>query len=261
LVGFSILSITPVRVHPSERAEMVTQLLFGDLYKVSSTSQDGKWVKINTVYDDYEGWIDAKVHYRVTPQEFEHLLELQSNGWLVSQPYGFLESDGEKWPVTLGSVLPDNKSFVLGKRTFEVNVPTVHPLNTNGNPVSFEILSSVALPYLNTPYLWGGKSVAGIDCSGFVQQILRFLGFRIDRDASQQASFGKEITFSDHRVGDLAFFSNSEGRINHVGLVWSKNAIIHSSGRVRIDKLNEIGIFNSETGFNTHFLAHIRRIF
>jgi gamma-D-glutamyl-L-lysine dipeptidyl-peptidase len=251
-----------VRVHPSERAELVTQLLFGDLYTISSHSHDGKWVKICTVYDEYEGWIDAKIHNKVTEAEFNQLVDKQSEGWLVTQRYGHLECDGEEWPVTLGSVLPDNSSFTLGKRSFTVHVPSIQStIRTANQLITFEMLSEAALPYLNAPYLWGGKSIAGIDCSGFVQQVLKFLGYRILRDTSQQISFGKEVGFFDHRIGDLAFFSNSEGRINHVGIVWAKNTIIHASGRVRIDKLNEIGIFNSETGFNTHFLSTIRRIF
>lgn len=261
MIGFSILSVLPVRIHPSERAEMVTQLLFGDLYKVSSVSQDGKWVKINTIYDDYEGWIDNKVHYKLTESEFEIFLKAQEKGWIVSVPHGYLESEGEKWPISMGSSLPTQESFTLGKRTFVVTVPTVKPIDFTKQPISFELLSKIALPYLNTPYLWGGKSITGIDCSGFVQQILKFFGYKIDRDASQQVAFGKAINFQEHKVGDLAFFANTEGRVNHVGIIWSKNAIIHASGRVRIDKLNEIGIFNSETGFNTHFLHSIRRIF
>ncbi|MBY0424088.1 MAG: C40 family peptidase [Cytophagales bacterium] len=239
---------------------MVTQLLFGDLYHVTSVSQDGKWVKINTVYDDYEGWIDAKVHNKLSSAEFEELKQRLDTGFLVNSPFGYLESDGEQWPISIGSILPDNKEFIIGRRNFLVQVDTIRPDKDQVFPVTFEQLKSLTSPYLNVPYLWGGKSILGIDCSGFVQQVFKFLNVKLPRDAYQQAEQGKVIHFNEHRTGDLAFFANTDGKITHVGIVWVRNAIIHASGRVRIDKLNEIGIFNSETGFNTHFLHSIRRI-
>lgn len=261
MLGFTILTSVPVRVHPSEKAEMVTQLIFGDLYHVISTSQDSRWVKITTVYDDYEGWIDAKVHNRLQKEEFESLQLHQNAGYFVTDSLGMIESDDEVWRVSYGSVLPHPSHFIIGKREFKVKCQTQPLPKAPVEQPSLEILSLYCTPFLNTPYLWGGKSIMGIDCSGLVQIVMRTLGIKLPRDTYQQVEHGREISFSEHRTGDLAFFSNPEGRVTHVGIVWAKNAIFHASGRVRIDKLNEIGIFNSETGFNTHFLHSIRRVF
>jgi cell wall-associated NlpC family hydrolase len=113
---------------------------------------------------------------------------------------------------------------------------------------------------LNTPYLWGGKSPFGIDCSGFTQVVFKTGGHKLPRDSSQQILKGKEIGLEDRRGGDLAFFTNTEGKMNHVGILMDENRIIHASGKVRIDEFDEKGIRNVEKNAYTHHFYKLKRI-
>jgi gamma-D-glutamyl-L-lysine dipeptidyl-peptidase len=122
------------------------------------------------------------------------------------------------------------------------------------------IVRQTALKYLDTPYLWGGKSICGIDCSGFSQQVYKHFGIKLPRDSYQQAELGEGVGFLlEAQCGDLAFFDNDEGRITHVGIMLSSDEIIHASGKVRIDKIDNQGIINAETGARTHKLRIIKR--
>jgi cell wall-associated NlpC family hydrolase len=124
-----------------------------------------------------------------------------------------------------------------------------------------DFVKTIAMKYLNTPYLWGGKSPFGIDCSGFIQMVYKINGYKLLRDCSQQASQGKNVSkFSDCLPGDIAFFGTQEKKISHAGILLSDNRIIHASGKVRIDHFNDEGILNIETKIYTHSLISIRRI-
>jgi cell wall-associated NlpC family hydrolase len=130
-----------------------------------------------------------------------------------------------------------------------------------GQKREFEFLKNIAQKYLNTPYQWGGKNPFGIDCSGFTQMVFKISGYRLFRDASQQATQGRSIKdLKEARPGDLAFFQNDDGKITHTGIMIGGDKIIHASGKVRIDLLQEEGIINQETRVCTHRFSHIRRI-
>ncbi|HVZ24594.1 MAG TPA: C40 family peptidase, partial [Sediminibacterium sp.] len=127
-------------------------------------------------------------------------------------------------------------------------------------PFSEEALLERAFAWLNTAYLWGGRSLFGVDCSGFVQQLFRFFEYPLPRDAWQQAEQGSPIGFLEESIcGDLAFFDNAEGRIVHVGMLLKPDTIIHASGKVRIDHIDHLGILHAQTGERTHTLRLIKR--
>ena len=124
-----------------------------------------------------------------------------------------------------------------------------------------KVMIDQALKYFNAPYLWGGRSPLGIDCSGLTQIIYKMAGYAIPRDAGQQVHCGKALSFIEEtKPGDLAFFDNDEGRIIHVGIIWEKNKIIHASGKVRIDNVDQFGIYNLETKRYTHQMRVMKRI-
>lgn len=217
---------------PDERSEMVTQLLFGETYSVLTIKE--KWLEVKIDRDGYVCWIDrklgfpletSKIHSKITQEPFQKLMVHDQEFWVPG-----------------GSIM-DEKEQKTDKK------------------VSGEDLITTALKYLGSPYLWGGKSMWGIDCSGFSQVVYQIHQLKLMRDASEQSGQGELIDFNEQiRPGDLAFFDNTEGAITHVGICLSPSKIIHASGCVRQDKLDHEGIFNSTLGKYTHHLRLIRRI-
>lgn len=255
--GICPLSIAPLRAEPSDRAEQVTQLVFGEVYEV--LEQQPKWLRISAAADAYDGWLDAKQHQEVSADWFD--------AYLAARPHprtldvvGVVSDDHTRLPVQIGSVLPfyDGMTLQLGpdRRLF------YNGLATNPRqPAPDGMLLKVANLYRGAPYQWGGRSVFGLDCSGFTQQVFGLMGCQLPRDASQQVTVGEEVHFATQaRPGDLAFFDNADGRIVHVGLVVGEGQILHASGEVRLDALDHHGIFHAGRGEYSHRLRIIRRV-
>jgi hypothetical protein len=254
--GYCRLNIVPVRGEPREPAEMVTQLLFGDFYQVLDYSPNREWLRIQAEVDGYQGWIGYKLHHPVTEA---FLREAQQRPPVVSlEICDRLHLPGQVLHVVLGSSLPiAEQGLFQGDETVKFDGKT-HAIRKIKDAA---ILKDFAFKYIDTPYLWGGKTPFGIDCSGFVQMVYKLGGYQLQRDASQQAKGGTPVAaLSEARFGDLAFFRNPEGRITHVGMLLSDSRIIHASGRVRIDRLDEKGIFNEQEKVYTHTLSHLRRV-
>jgi cell wall-associated NlpC family hydrolase len=158
-----------------------------------------------------------------------------------------------------GSNIPNtlDKFFYLRDTKYKLEGETKRPAKDKFRSGVID----VAKFYLNAPYLWGGKSVFGIDCSGLSQMVFRQFGIKLRRDAYQQAEQGELVGFlQEAKAGDLAFFDNNEGRINHVGIMMDNERIIHASGKVRIDAIDNQGIFNRELNRYTHKLRIIKRV-
>ncbi len=244
---FCHLSIVPVRAEHADEAEIVTQLLFGELAAVLEVHN--QWRKVKSAHDGYEGWIDYKQVQPISEKAFQSLLK---NNVRQVQLVETLNSPWGPINTVKGSLLSSTvNSFNIDNFSFE-------RLTAAATSKTLDI-GNLAMSYLNSPYLWGGRTPFGIDCSGFTQAVLRFFGVEILRDASQQANQGEAINYQDATIGDLVFFVNSEGTIHHVGILLENNKIIHASGRVRIDKLDQKGIYNDERNEYSHNFHSIRR--
>ena len=235
--GICNVSIAPLRAESSDKSEIVSQLLYGESADIIEVKDN--WTKIITHYDNYEAWMDTK---QISPVSDEFVVSRKRN--LVKEPFQSTMTESGKVLLSMGS---------------EVNFETTAP--TRGRDLS-ESIVNCAKEFLNVPYLWGGKSFFGIDCSGFTQIIYKIHGIKIPRDAYQQAEIGDALTFIEEaKPGDLAFFENKEGRIHHVGIILADQKIIHAHGKVRIDSLDSSGIFNKDQNKHTHKLRFIRSYF
>jgi len=254
--GICRLGIVPVRAGADEKAEMVTQLLFGDHYSMIEVSEDGKWIKIKVEYDHYDGWIDIKQHTEISDEYFNHL---NGTDFKISTDINSTILYKRRLiQIVIGSILPISSSEL-----FEVNEQfAFNGASKNlGHKKGFDFLKQIIKSYINAPYVWGGKSPFGIDCSGLTQQVFKLCGYKLKRDASQQFQQGVQVAqISEAMAGDLAFFRNEEGNISHVGILLEDQDFIHASGYVRKDKLDENGIYNEEFSTYTHILAGIKRI-
>lgn len=252
MFGICNLAIVPVRFEPSDKSEQVTQLLFGEHFKI--VEQLPKWVKIEAAFDNYIGWIDSKQYQEINEEQFKSLNEKPEV--LSSDLIEFISTPKNNLiPIPLGSSLSFLNDETINKDSF-----SFEGMKTCGTKTKNDLVKTAFL-YLNAPYLWGGKSPFGIDCSGFTQMVYKLNGFKILRDASQQATHGEALSFiEESEPGDLAFFDNEEGNIIHVGIMMEDNYIIHASGKVRIDRLDHLGIYNAELNKHTHKLRVIKKI-
>ncbi|CAH8294228.1 SH3 domain-containing protein [Mariniflexile fucanivorans] len=245
--GICNLSIVPLRNEPSDASELVSQVLYGDIFKI--LEQRKSWSKIRLAFDKYEGWIDNKQLIEITEEQYYQLHKetLKLSFDLVE----FIEDTNQQLhPILLGSSL--NGLSVLNHKHEGTVVEGKKPKDN---------LIKTAFLYLNSPYLWGGKTPFGIDCSGFTQMVYKLNGYKLLRDASQQATQGEALSFiEESEPGDLAFFDNNEGNITHVGIIMSDNYIIHAHGKVRIDRLDHSGIYNVDRKIHTHKLRVIKKI-
>lgn len=245
--GICPISIAPLRLEASDASEMVSQVLYGEYFKVLESRV--KWSKIRLAHDSYEGWIDNKQFIEIESEQYHHFDKAKAV-YLNELISHVTHLDETLSMVTIGAQL-SNAKFL--------NDTATKPKKDKDAPR--DIIVKNALLLLNSPYLWGGRSPMGIDCSGFTQLTYRLAGHNLLRDASMQATQGEVLSFIEEAEnGDLAFFDNNEGKIIHVGIIINDNYIIHAHGKVRIDMLDQSGIFNLETKKHTHKLRVIKKI-
>ncbi|MFC5045375.1 NlpC/P60 family protein [Aquimarina hainanensis] len=245
--GICNLSIVPLRAEPKDTSELTSQVLYGEHFKV--LEQRKKWSRIRLAFDKYEGWIDNKQYLEITEDDYKDFD--QKSPALVGDLIEFVCSDeNQLTPVPMGASLTALEYFghsFEGQRIEDKQEKSK--------------LIETAFLFLNAPYMWGGKTNFGIDCSGFTQMVYKINGYKLKRDASQQATQGDPLSFiEESEPGDLAFFDNEEGLITHVGIIMKDNYIIHAHGKVRVDRIDHTGIFNAEKRTHTHKLRVIKRI-
>ena len=242
----------PLRSAPSHKSEMLSQVLFGEKYTIIGKS--GSWIKIETLFDKFTGWIDLD-HLQHSPDESS------SCGHALNQSLLCYKNDKTKMVLEAGCEVfnPDfeDKLFVIGK-----NIYKTCPEFSNKYISTNDSLTDTAMKFINSPYIWGGRVPSGIDCSGLTQLVYKIHGVSIPRNSWQQVEAGKDVDFIDNAdPGDLVFFDNERNKISHVGMMISRGLVIHASGRVRIDSIDHQGIFKPEIGGYSHKLRTIRRIY
>jgi len=254
LYGICNLSIVPLRIEASDASEMVSQVLFGEDFLI--LKKEKKWSKIRLSFDGYEGYIDNKQYLQIDEETFDKLAD--SANYYSSEIIDFVTNKKNHLStIAIGSRLPfyKNQHLLVGSEDYYYD-GNVYSEKLN----KYEIIQK-AYQFLNTPYLWGGKTPFGIDCSGFTQLVYKICGYSLLRDAKDQATQGEVLSFiEESEPGDLAFFDNEEGNIIHVGIIMNDYNIIHAHGKVRIDTLDHSGIYNVDTKMHTHKLRIIKRL-
>ncbi|MBP8959962.1 MAG: C40 family peptidase [Bacteroidales bacterium] len=241
----------PLRLMPSHKSEMVSQILFGERYTV--IDQAVNWMKIELEFDGYKGWID-KDHVQFLPHNEKR------HNYTINRALTCIRPDNTKLAIEPGSEVydPDFSAgiFYAGNDVYKADKEFSESyISLN------ESLCDTALRFINSPYLWGGRIPTGIDCSGFTQLVYKIHGIALPRDSFQQAEKGVTVELiKDSRPGDLVFFDNDRGQITHVGMILEEGVVIHASGRVRTDIINQKGIFRKNEGRYTHNLKLIKRI-
>ena len=227
-----------VRKKNNAKSEMINQLFFGESITIIKTKE--KWSFVSSNIDNYQGWI-RNLHFKlIKKNEYKILCE---NDSLFSKSEIIIKNDAYEITIPTGSLLSSVK-FLNYYYTNEV-----------GSKSLLETIKS----FINSPYLWGGKTKYGVDCSGLVQSIFKTLNIILPRDSHEQSDFGVEIKEA-YKLGDLGFFGENLNRISHVGIFVDNETIVHAYGKVRMDKINSEGIYNNEEKRVTHFLQKVNRI-
>lgn len=251
-LSFGVIQVAhaPVRANASDSSEMVTQLLFGETLEV--ISRDKQWIKIRCSHDGYEGWMDHKQAWLCNEEDYA-VWKKNAHHRIFEACTEFRTEEGN-CILYKGSLVPENfhNGFKLGQINYK---PLNKELALKRNLSVIEYAQS----YLNAPYLWGGRSITGIDCSGFTQLVYAFLGKKIPRDASQQVELGKPVQFKEAQAGDLAFFHNAAGKIIHVGIITGQETIIHAHGKITEDFIKPDGIYKKNDLSKSHELHSIKR--
>jgi hypothetical protein len=247
MYAICIVPVAHIRVSTDHRAEMSSQLLFGE--KLTVTDRDKKgWIKISCKADGYEGWCQWAQFREIDAAQYNDKDILLAGDWVNK-----VSVNGQEMFIPLGSLISQNNPAVQ----FAGNLWDV--ANAKRDAAAIQ---EISFKFLNTAYLWGGRSVFAIDCSGFAQAVYKFLNIPLLRDAKLQVTQGEQVYFlQEARCGDLAFFDDAAGEIVHVGILLNDREIIHASSKVRIDKIDNSGITNVDTGERTHQLRIIKRYF
>ena len=255
-------SVVPVRAEACETAGMETQLLFTETCTV--LEQKPRWILVKNDADGQQGWVDAKMITILNDDEWKQVQDCQQKASArVKMPmaYAVSKNNGQTIPLTAGTCLPNyhNGQFEVLGVAFQIDPDMVAEQALEMNEKN--VLSVVRF-FLNIPYLWGGKNAMGLDCSGFTQVVHSLFGHQLLRNAGEQITQGERVaSLQEAQIGDLVFFDHNDGKVSHVGMLIDSQRVVHCSGRVKVESIDEQGIFSVEAGnIYTHHLVQIRRI-
>ena len=254
MYGICNLSVVALRADESDKSEMINQVLFGEHFTVLENNQN--WSKIKLAFDGFEGWIDNK-QFQIISEEFYYQINEEQETYSREIVDVISNTKNEILTIPVGASLPyfNGKNFSINTVNYFFEGDTISGEQGKNSIKQFAFL------FLNTPFLWGGKSPFGIDCSGFTQLVYKLCGYQLLRNASEQASQGEVLSFiEESEPGDLAFFDDEDGEIIHVGIILDDYHIIHAHGKVRIDTLDHSGIFNADLQKHTHKLRVIKKL-
>jgi gamma-D-glutamyl-L-lysine dipeptidyl-peptidase len=258
--GISTIGIIPLRKEAQHQSELLSQILFGELYVI--LSEEGDWCYVRLCNDNYEGWISKVQTHVISEDSFHRLSNFEASVTTDVVQLVHNEKKNQSIIVCLGSSLPNliNNAFYIEDEKYTYSGSVASRTPKASDKTRKEIIENAYL-FLNSPYLWGGRTPFGVDCSGFIQMIYHLSGISIMRDAKQQAEQGDLVHWVSEAIpGDLAFFDNQDGEIVHVGMLLSNSRIIHASGKVRIDSIDHLGIFNDEIRRYSHKLRLLKRM-
>ncbi len=238
----------------SHKSEMLTQVLFGELFEILILKED--WTKIKTLTDEYEAWVDTTSITIL--EEGSSIIDSFKSSYKLSKPLAIFANNNSIL-LPNGAAIPNNSyEFQINNNKYKL-AHDFEFINTGNKP---EDITKYAFNLLNSPYLWGGRTAWGIDCSGFSQYLYSLIGIKLPRNASQQINLGRSLNFiNEAKPGDLAFFDDNEGNITHVGIIYEPGKIIHASGKVRIDDIDHQGIYNKTLKRYTHTLRVVKTLF
>ena len=252
--GVCNLNAVAMRTEPDSASEMHTQVLFGETFSIED--ETAGFYQIKTDYDDQQGWIAKHQVCLVDTEEHRRIFAAEKT--FTNELVSFLtETDSMLTPLSLGAVLPDivNNEFTIGDHAYFFEGESKYGVYEKS-----QIVKSAFL-YINSPFLHGGRTPFGIDSAGLIQMIYKINGHYLPRKSHEQAKLGEVLSFiEESEPGDLAFFDNDEGEIIHVGILLENNYIIHCHGKVRLDRLDQSGIFNVDTHRHTHKLRVIKKM-
>lgn len=257
--GISEFSIVPVRKDPSHRTEMSTQILFGEKFKILDIIKE--WAYIELLFDGSHGWVENSSIKELNIEKYNILTDNEP----VILPRISVTQSTDLPLLSEITLMPGSEIYGITEKKngfsfMGKNYKLDHSIEKKSGTTRDNI-TKTAKTYMNSPYLWGGKSPCGIDCAGYVQMVYKINGISLPREVGQQPGKGITLSFVEEaQPGDLAFFDDDRGQIKHVGLLLEKNQIIHASDTVRIDKFDHQGIYREESGQYTHKLRVVKRI-
>lgn len=256
--GICELSYIPMRAGMSHKTEMTNQVLFGELFEIITIRND--WTKIRLMHDSYEAWVETSA---ITILDNNDSIFKDFSDFIVCKDIINLSKKNDKTTlqIPIGSKIPSNVKSAKEFKILNNNYLLPEDFKNNKNTDSRQTIINAALSMINVPYLWGGRTSWGIDCSGFSQYLYSLVKINLARDASQQVNSGRTLSFvSEAQPGDLAFFDNGDGEIVHVGVIYENGKLIHASGKVKIDNLDHQGIYDKTLKRYTHNLRVVKAI-